>query len=264
MRISGSTALLTGATGGLGQAIARALADQGASLILTGRREAVLAPLAQELEARTIAVDLSRREELDRLIEEAGAVDILIANAGLPGSGRLESFTLDQIDRVLDVNLRAPIALAHALAPAMVERREGQLVFMSSVVGKLATVGASIYAATKFGLRGFAMGMRAELNGTGVGVSAVFPGFIRDAGMYADTNVKLPPGVRTRTPQQVARAVVDAIERNRGEIDVAPLSLRAGLLFGGMLPDAAARVTRMMGGEEVADHMAEAQTSKRD
>ncbi len=125
-------------------------------------------------------------------------MDILVANAALPGSGRLESFSMEQIDRALDVNLRAPIALAHALAPAMVERGSGHLLFVSSLSGKTAAPGSSLYNATKYGLRGFAAALRAELRDSGVGVSAVFPGFIRDAGMFADSGAKLPPGVGTR------------------------------------------------------------------
>lgn len=264
MRISGSTVLLTGATGGLGQAIARTLSGKGAKLVLTGRRADVLQPLADELpDARTIAVDLADPAEIDRLLSEAGDVDILVANAALPASGLLSSFSIDQIDRALDVNLRAPIVLAHALAPQMAARRGGHLLFMSSLSGKAATAGSSMYNATKFGLRGFAMAMRAELRSTGVGVSCVFPGFIREAGMFADSGVKLPPGVGTRSPQDVADAVVSAIERNRGEVDVAPLSLRLGSTFSGIAPEISATVTRKMGGEKITASLAKGQTEKR-
>jgi short-subunit dehydrogenase len=263
MEISGSTVLLTGATGGLGQAIARALWHKGGQLILTGRRTDVLEPLAKELDARALAVDLSDGAELDRLVVEAGDVDILIANAALPASGMLDSFTMEQIDRALQVNLGAPIALAHALAPEMRKRGSGQLVFMSSLAGKAATPGSSIYNATKFGLRGFALAMRAELRGTGVGVSAVFPGFIREAGMFAEAGVKLPPGVGTRSPRDVAGAVVSAIERNRAEVDVAPVALRLGSAISGLAPEVAARITRAMGADKVVDQLADGQRSKR-
>lgn len=263
MEISGSTVLLTGATGGLGHAIARALAVEGAQLILTGRRSDVLEPLASELDARAIAVDLSEAVEVDRLLSEAGELDILLANAALPASGLLDSFTLEQIDRALEVNLRAPIAMTHALAPRMVERKRGHLLFMSSLSGKTGTAGSSIYNATKFGLRGFAMAMRAELHGTGVGVSAVFPGFIREAGMFAEAGVQLPAGVGTRSPQDVAKAVVGAIERNRGEVDVAPLPLRLGSAFSGLAPEISATFARKMGGEKIAHKLADGQRTKR-
>ncbi len=261
--ISGSKVLLTGATGGLGHAIARALSAKGAELILTGRRADVLEPLASELSARALTVDLGDPLEVDRLLSEAGEFDILIANAALPASGLLDSFTTAEIDRALDVNLRAPIAMTHALAPEMVKRGRGHLLFMSSLSGKTGTAGSSIYNATKFGLRGFAMAMRAELHNTGVGVSAVFPGFIREAGMFAESQVQLPKGVGTRSPEDVAKAVVEAIEHNRGEIDVAPFSLRVGSAFSGIAPEMAATVSRKMGSDKIAHQLADAQRAKR-
>lgn len=263
MEISGSTVLLTGATGGLGQSIARALWHKGAQLILTGRRVDVLEPLAKELDARALAVDLNDAAAIDRLVSEAGEVDVLIANAALPASGMLDSFSMAEIDRALEVNLRAPIALTHAFAPQMCERKRGQLVFMSSLAGKAATPGSSLYNATKFGLRGFASAMRAELRESGVGVSAIFPGFIREAGMFAEAGVKLPPGVGTRSPQDVANAVVSAIERNRAEVDVAPVTLRVGSAISGLAPEVAARVSRAMGANKVVGQLADGQRQKR-
>jgi short-subunit dehydrogenase len=263
MDISGSKVLLTGATGGLGHAIARALSAKGAELILTGRRTGVLEPLASELSARALAVDLADPGEVDRLLSEAGELDILVANAALPASGLLDSFAMEEIDRALEVNLRTPIAMTHALAPEMVKRGRGHLLFMSSLSGKTGTAGSSIYNATKFGLRGFAMAMRAELHNTGVGVSAVFPGFIREAGMFAESQVQLPKGVGTRSPEDVAKAVIEAIERNRGEIDVAPFSLRVGSAFSGIAPEMAATVSRKMGSDKIAHQLADAQRAKR-
>jgi short-subunit dehydrogenase len=263
VQIAGATVLLTGATGGLGQAIARGLEARGARLILTGRRKELLEPLAEELGARALVVDLSDRDGLDRLIEEAGEVDILIANAALPATGTLASFSAREIDRALDVNLRAPILLARALAPAMRARGRGHLLFMSSISGKAATPRTAIYDATKFALRGFSLALRADLHGSGVGVSAVFPGPIREAGMYADVAVALPPGTGTRSPTDVVRAVVSAIERNRAEVDVMPPMLRAGALIAGVAPELAAGVTRRLGGDEIAEKFAERQRDKR-
>jgi short-subunit dehydrogenase len=263
MRLPGSTVLLTGATGGIGHAIARALSAQGASLILTGRRSDVLEPLAEELSATALASDLSVPDDVERLAEQAGQVDALVANAALPASGLLESFSVAEIDRALDVNLRAPIVLARELAPEMVARSRGHLLFVSSIAGKTSAPASSVYSATKYGLRGFAAGLRTELHGTGVGVSAVFPGFIRDAGMFADADVELPTGVGTRTPEDVARAVVSAIEHNRGEVDVAPLPLRVGAVLAGIAPDVGAAVARRMGGDEVGRRIAAGQHDKR-
>jgi short-subunit dehydrogenase len=263
VQIPGATVLLTGASGGLGQTIARGLWARGARLILTGRRTEILEPLADELDARALTVDLSERAELDRLIGEAGEVDILIANAALPASGRLESFSVQEVDRALDVNLRAPVILAHALAPAMVARGRGHLLFMSSIAGKAASPGAALYGACKFGLRGFSLALRADLHDSGVGVSAVFPGFIRDAGMYADAGVSLPPGVGTRSPQDVVKAVVSAIERNRAEVDVLPRMLRVGAVVAGVAPELAAGMARRLHADDIARRFADAQRDKR-
>ncbi len=263
MRISGSTVLLTGATGGIGNAIARALANRGARLIVTGRRGDLLEHLVAEYGGRALTVDLAVREEVKRLVREAGDVDILVANAGLPASGTLESFSENEIDRALDVNLRAPMMLTKALAPGMVSKGRGHLLFVSSLLGKFASPAASVYCATKFGLRGFAGSLREDLRGAGVGVSAVFPGIIRDAGMFADARVDLPPGLGTSTPDEVAAAVVVAIEKNRGEVDVAPLPVRLVSTVGGLAPGLVSGVQRRLGADKVTAKVAEGQRNKR-
>ena len=263
MNVGGKTVLVTGASGGLGGAIARRLAAAGAHVIVSGRRGDVLVQLAGEIGGEVAPADLSDPAAVLALAQAHPNVDIFVANAGLPGSGRLETFTPEQIERALRVNLHAPILLAHALVPRMVARGSGHLVFMSSLNGKAPPPGTPIYSATKFGLRGFAGSLRADLHGTGVGVSAIFPGFIRDAGMYAESGAKLPPGVGTSAPEQVAEAVVRAVERNRGEVDVAPVPMRLGAMIAGVAPEIAGRVTRVTGGEKVGDQFGAAQRSKR-
>jgi short-subunit dehydrogenase len=212
-----------------------------------------------ELDARALVADMADRGQVERLVEEAGEVDALVANAGVSGTGLFEQMTPEEVDGVLEVNLRAPIALARALAPAMVARRRGHLLFVSSLAGKAPAVRSALYNATKFGLRGFALGLRPDMRPHNVGVSVVCPGFIRDVGMFADSGAKLPLGVGTRSPRDVARAVADAIEHNRAEVDVAPLPLRAGTLFASVAPGLAATITRVTGGDEVAVAIAEGQ-----
>jgi short-subunit dehydrogenase len=260
---AGQRVLLTGATGGLGAAIARRLTAEGAELVLSGRRADMLAALAEETGATVIAADLSDPSDVDRLIAAAGEIDILVANAGIPATGRLAAYTADQIDRALDVNLRAPIVLAHALAPAMVARGRGHIVFMSSIAGKSATPRSSIYNATKFALRGFSLALRAELRSQGVGVSAIFPGFIRDAGMFAETGIKLPPGVGTKSPEHVARAVVRAIRHNRAEVDVAPVGIRFSALLSGLTPELVLQSGRLLGTDRIAGKFEDRQAHKR-
>jgi uncharacterized protein len=252
MNVSGKRVLLTGATGGLGHAIARQLAAAGAHVILSGRRGDVLADLAREISGDVAPADLTDRDAVRALAAAHTDVDILVSNAGLSASGLIDTWTEEQIDRALDVNLRAAIILTRTLVPHMVARGEGHVVLMSSLAGKTSTAGSSLYNATKFGLRGFAGAMRAELHGTGVGVSALFPGFIRDAGMFHVTGVKLPFGVGTKSPRHVAQATLKAIERNKAEVDVAPVGLRLGALVGPLAPDIAAAVSRRSGGDEIA------------
>jgi short-subunit dehydrogenase len=265
MQLHGSTVLLTGATGGIGQAIALALGARGARVLLSGRRAVLLDELRARLgeDAASLPADLAERSAVAELTGRAGAVDVLVANAALPGSGRVEDFTPDEIDRAIDVNLRAPVQLTRALLPGMLERGRGHVVLVSSLAGKVASARGAIYSATKFGLRGFAAGLREDLPGTGVGVTVVYPGFVSEAGMFAESRTRLPRGVGTVTPEQVADAVVRGIESGRAEIDVAPLGLRAGVLMGSLAPVTAGRVQRRLGSARIADEMSEGQRAKR-
>ena len=265
MSLVSGTILVTGATGGLGQAIVRAFAAHDAHLILTGRRSDVLDRLAAEVGGRAIGCDLSDRAQVERLSQEvrAAAVDAFVSNAGLPGAAPLTELTLEQVDRVLDVNLRSAVVLTHAVLPGMIERRRGHIVFMSSLQGRAPTVGAPTYIATKFGLRGFSLALREDLRNQHVGVSVVLPSFISDAGLYADAAVRLPLGIRTPSPDDVAAAVLRAIEQNRAEVDVAPFSLRLGAKFAGLAPQTAAAVSRLMGSERIAAEYSEGVRDKR-
>jgi short-subunit dehydrogenase len=263
--LANARALVTGATGGIGAAIARALHSRGAYVAITGRRREVLDELASDLGDRVepLPADLASADEVRSLIERAGRVDVLVANAALPGSGRLDSYSPDEIDRAIDVNLRAPMQLARALTPAMVERGNGHVVFISSLAGKVASAHASIYNATKFGVRGFGFALHDELRGTGVGVTTVFPGFIGEAGMFAEADVDLPTGVGMRKPGQVADAVIKGIDKDRAEIDVAPVGLRLGGWLFGASPSLVSSITRKLGGDEVGEALGEGQRDKR-
>jgi short-subunit dehydrogenase len=262
LEIKGARTLLTGASGGIGGALARRLAQEGAELILTGRRKDVLDSLASELGAEAIVSDLALAEAPEQLLAASGRVDILIANAVLAASGRLATVDPARIDGAIAVNLRAPIALARGVITQMSERDSGHIVFIGSLQSKAATGGASIYCATKFGLRGFSLALRAELARTAVGVSLVLPGFVSESGMYAEAGVKLPRGVGTRRPEQVAAAVVRAILDDVGEIEVAPLALRAGAAIASLAPELSARGMRLLGGERIARDFERAQSNK--
>lgn len=257
------TVLLTGASTGLGPHIARRLRRAGAKFVLSARNADALQRLAAELgDSRVIVADLSRRGEAERLAEETGHVDVLVSNAGVPASGRLETFATEEIERALDVNVRAGIVLARLLAPAMVSQRSGHLVFMSSIAGKLPTPGLTIYNATKFAVRGFGLSLREELWGTGVGVSVICPVYVSEAGMWAATGLKPHPVVGEVTPAQVADAVAAAIIKNRREVDVAGVPLKVGLLLQALVPGFFAAAGRRPA-VSIADEQGERQRHKR-
>jgi short-subunit dehydrogenase len=262
-KIRGSRALITGATGGIGQAIARALAAEGAELVLSGRRLDILQPLAADLGATAIAAELSDLDDVNRQLAEVGPVDILVANAALPGSGNVLDYTQEQVLRNITVNLAAPILMARHTGAAMVERRRGHIVMIGSVSGKAASAESSIYNATKFGLRGFSLAFRQDLAKSGVGLSLVEPGFVRDAGMFVEAGGRLPKGVRTVTPERVASKVVQAITRDRAEVVVAPAEMRAAAMVGSVFPSLSARMQKAGGGEKVAQSLVQGQRDKR-
>lgn len=248
MQIDGSRVLLTGASGGLGRAIAGELARRGARLVLTARNEAVLSGLADEVGGEVVVADLSRRADLDALCDRLGDVDVLVCNAGVGGDGHQTEVSAERIDQVLDVNLRAPMHLANAFAKARIASgRAGQIVMVGSVAGLVAAANTSLYNATKFGLRGFTLAIRQDYADHDIGVTHVAPGFIHTAGMFADNDMELPPLVRSRPPRDVAEAVADAITTNPPEAWVIPPELRATATLATVAPGLSERVQRLLG-----------------
>jgi short-subunit dehydrogenase len=266
MDIEGSRLLLTGATGGLGRAIAGELAGSGASLTLSGRSEQALDELAAGLPGAghsVVAADLGLPGAALDLAERAGEVDGLIANAALPGTGRLDDLTDEQVARMLRINLESPIILSQALLPGLLERRRGRLVLIGSLAGKVGSPRSSIYNATKFGLRGFAFGLKADLVDSGVSVTLVAPGFVRDAGMFADSGAESPAGMGTTTPKEVAAAVKKAVEGEQLEIVVAPALQKAVAQIGAVSPGFAYLAQKGRAGQSAADSVARGQVGKR-
>jgi len=266
VEIAGKKVLLTGATGGIGRSIASTLAAAGGRLILSGRSEETLRELASSLPGEgheALAVDLGQPGAALRLAAEAGEVDVLVANAALPSTGRLTELTEEQVSRMLRINLEGPILIAQSLLPGMLERRRGKLIMIGSLSGKAGSPRSSIYNATKFGLRGFVFGLAADLVDTPVGVSLVAPGFVRGAGMFADSGAAAPRGLGTTTPRKVAAAVLKAIDSNRVEIAVAPLVQRTMAHVGLISPHIAHRVQSGSAGQKAAHSVASGQTDKR-
>jgi len=206
--------------------------------------------------------DLAEPGAALKLLDDAGEIDILVANAALPGSGKLDSFSQSEVERALRVNLESPILMAHALLPKMIERGSGHIVMVGSLSGRAPTARQSMYNATKFGLRGFTLALREDLRGTGASASLIAPGFVRDAGMFADSGASAPAGIGTTTPQNVSAAVVDAIEKDRGEVTVAPFVQVRLAKFAGNHPELAGRVSGKAA-VKAADEVARGQTEKR-
>ena len=257
--LTGRTILLTGASSGLGPVIARRLREEGARFVLSGRDRERLDTLAEELvDATVVPADLAQRGEAERLAAAAGDVDVLVANAGVPASGRLLGLEVEDIDHALDVNLRSAIVLARSLLPGMLRRREGHILLMASMAGRVPAPRNSIYNATKFGLRGFGHALRAEVRGTGVGVSLVSPTFVSRAGMWAAAGVSA--SVRETTPERVAEACVRAIRGDRAEVVVAPIEQR---VFSRLVLAFPGLMQRFLGTAAVPEEVVERQRSKR-
>ncbi len=183
--LSGKTALVTGATGGIGGAIARALHGQGASVVLSGTREEALAALQGELgeRASVAAADLSDPVSVDALVgraeEAAGAgLDILVANAGVTRDGLLLRMKDDDWETVLRVNLESYFRLSRAALRGMFKRRHGRIIGVTSIVGVTGNPGQANYAASKAGMIGFSKSLAAEVASRSITVNAVAPGFI--------------------------------------------------------------------------------------
>ena len=266
MEIVGKKVLLTGATGGLGRAMAASLAFSGAKLILSGRDRDALEGLASELAGdghSVIPADLGHAGAAIELATSAGPVDCLVANAALPSTGRLTELTDEQVSRMLRINLESPILLSQALLPGMLERGSGKLVMIGSLAGKTSSPRSSIYNATKFGLRGFALALKADLAETGVDITLVAPGFVRGAGMFADSGADSPKGTGTTTPEKVAEAVDQAIRGDRAEIAVAPVFQRSLAHLASTSPTLSHRMQSGRAGQSAARKVAAGQADKR-
>ena len=182
--LTGKIALVTGATGGIGEAVARALHAQGASVVLHGTRAEKLEALQKDLGARafTLAVDLSDRDAVAGLVDAAsalaGPISILVNNAGITRDGLLMRMKDDDWDSVLEVNMTASMSLCRAAMRGMMKARTGRIISISSVVGVTGNAGQTNYAASKAGMIGFSKSLAAEVASRGLTVNVVAPGFI--------------------------------------------------------------------------------------
>ena len=182
--LTGKTALVTGASGGIGEAVARAMHAQGATVVLHGTRAEKLEALQTDLGARAfaLAVDLSDRDAVAGLVDAAsalaGPISILVNNAGITRDGLLMRMKDDDWDSVLEVNMTASMSLCRAAMRGMMKARTGRIISISSVVGVTGNAGQTNYAASKAGMIGFSKSLAAEVASRGLTVNVVAPGFI--------------------------------------------------------------------------------------
>ena len=234
--------LITGAAGGIGRALATQLAQAGAALWLVDVDAASLEQLATELrqitgEVRTSVVDLTRREQIAALADQVNTqwqgLDLLINNAGVAYYGPTHQMTEVQWDRLMGINLLAPIHLTRLLLPALLSREGSHLANMCSVSGLVAGGRFNAYHTTKFGLVGFTEALRAEYGRAGLGVTAICPGPVQ-TNLYRDCQTghgnpaPNPPGWLCASPERVAKLTLRAIRWNRRMVLITPL---AHLLF---------------------------------
>lgn len=219
--LTGCTALVTGASSGIGKAIALALAAQGVDLCLIGRNRDALdgvsqAAQAQGIRATVYPLDLERDEDIRQLKaqleHDSRPVDILIHSAGILITGRWNESRIEDFDRQYYINVRAPYLLTQTLLPELIER-QGQIVFVNSTAGKNARGGVGQYAATKHALLALADSLREEVNPLGVRVLTVYPGRTASpmqAALFAEEGREYRPE-RLLQPEDVAAAVVNAL-----------------------------------------------------
>lgn len=267
--------LLTGATGGLGPAVAARLAEAGASLALSAFPEPELDDLAARLgvddddrpTAVAIPEDLRDPMAPGRLVSAAteafGGIDVLVHNAGLECIGRFETQSAESLEEVCRVNLLAAMELSRQLLPGMLERGHGRLLFMASMSGKTSPAFTGAYSVSKAGLLALSRTLREEYRGTGVSATAVVPGFVGDAGMYErgrrEAGFRESRLLGTTTADEVARAVVHALERNPPEVLVQRGPARLVTALAELLPGLVGeRLNRWAGANRVFREWAEA------
>jgi uncharacterized protein len=248
--ISDSTALVTGASSGIGAATAELLARRGARVLLTGRDEAALRRVADRTGGSSHAIDLGDDGSVEDLLgwasDVAGEVDLLVCNAGVGWAGPLVDMPPAELDRLVTVNVLAGLRLTRAVLPGMVRRRRGHVVLVSSIAGCLGVRDEAVYAATKAALRTFADSVRYEVAGSGVGVSVVVPGVV-DTAFFDRRGTPYPRRrPRPRSPEEVALALVDAVQRGRAEVFV-PGWLRLPARLHGAVPGLVRTLQRRFG-----------------
>ena len=262
---------MTGAGGGLGAYIARALADGGVNLALTDLPEASVDGLSAELRTRGVEVkhapaDLTDRDERRRLMRWAedalGPIDVLVNNAGVEFGGSFLESDSEALELTVAINLLAVMDLTGLVVPGMLERGRGHVVNMASLAGKVPSPQLTSYSASKHGVVGFTASLRAELGDSPVGFSAVCPGLVSRVGMFGRLEPYIEgdgePPMGTVPPERVGEAVVRAIREDVGEIVVNRRPVKPIILLNDLAPGTAARLARLRPLRDFMERMARA------
>ncbi|MGI8460724.1 MAG: SDR family NAD(P)-dependent oxidoreductase [Solirubrobacterales bacterium] len=264
MELRGANALVTGAAGGLGRYITRALAAQGANVVVSDRSGKALDARRDEIagfgtQVEAVAADLSKQGQRRGLIEKAeealGPIDVLVNNAGLEFVGPYAEAPLAEIDLITKVNLLSPMELSRIVLPGMLERRRGHIVNIASLAGKQSTAYFHTYNATKHGVVGFSVALRHELIETPVSVSAICPGFIAREGMYGrvEHEVDEHNPLGASPPEKVGEAVVRAIREDKAEIIIAERPMRPLIALSAAFPQAGIWLAERVGARKTAE-----------
>ena len=252
MRLDGKVVLVTGGSAGIGAAVVERLALAGAHVIVHGRDEARTTAVAGRAGGVPVVGDLVAPEAIAAAaLRVHGQIDVLVANAGVGWSGPFTRMPAAEIDRLVAVDLLAPLRLVRCLLPAMTERRSGHIALVGSIAGRTAVAGESVYAATKAALDIFAESLRLEVRGSGVTVSLTLPGVV-DTGFFAARgrpyDRKHP---RPLPAEVVARALVDGIVNDRAEVWV-PGWLRVAPALRALAPGLYRRLAARFGAQVVS------------
>jgi short-subunit dehydrogenase len=232
VQLRGANALITGAAGGLGGHIARALANEGCSLVITDLPGDALDARVKELssdgtQVTVFGADLRDADQLSGLIGRAedasGPIDVLVNNAGIELTAPFIEFTDEEIDAVMEVNLLAPMSLIRQVVPGMVERGRGHVVTMASLAGRISAAYMSTYGLTKAALIALNQSLRAEHVDDPVGFSAICPGFVRGAGMVeplVEAGTEFTSTVPLTPPGLIGAAVVKAVRKDLPDVTI--------------------------------------------
>ncbi|PFG13562.1 SDR family oxidoreductase [Bacillus sp. es.036] len=244
MKLDGKVAIVTGASSGIGEAIAKQLANEGASLVLAARREEKLTDLASFItnqsngKAIVVKTDVTKKEDMEQLVEQAkqefGKVDIVVNNAGVMLLSFMKNDEVDQWSQMVDVNIKGVLYGIHAALPDMLKQESGHIINVSSVAGHEVFASSAVYSATKYAVRALSMGLEKELSKTGVRVTNISPGAVETELTHHITDEEVlnmfkdrASSMKALQADDIARAVVYAVTQpeyvNVNEVVVRPM-----------------------------------------